>query len=314
MDTVILTSGALLVIALLGVRLGAHAIILRRLRAPRLPHAQTPSDMGLSARELHLPTANGKRIFGWFVAAPGEARRPAVLVMHGWGANAALMLPTVQPLIEAGFSVLLLDARCHGASDDEAFTSMPRFAEDIAAGLDWLKQQDAVDPQRLALLGHSVGAAAALLCASRRDDIAAVVSLAAFAHPREAMQRFLAEQRVPYAPFGWYVLRHVQRVIGYRFDDIAPLSTLQRVRCPVLLVHGCDDQTVPFADAERLHALAADRSELLPVAAGHDLSEALVSNNAQIVGFLRRSLGLEENERAAEPRTNSPSRARTTCS
>lgn len=290
---VILASAALALTTLLAARSGVHALILHRLRAPRLRHARTPADIGLDARELRLPTANGKRLFGWFVAAAGDAPRPAVVVMHGWGANAALMLPTVRPLVEAGISVLLLDARCHGASDDEAFTSMPRFAEDMATGLDWLKRQAGVDGQRLALLGHSVGAAAALLCASQRDDIAAVVSLAAFAHPQEVMRRLLAEQRVPYAPFGWYVLRHVQRVIGHRFDAIAPVTTLPRVRCPVLLVHGRDDLTAPFSDAERLHALAGVKSQLLPVAAGHDLGEALGPHGEQLVGFLHRSFALQ---------------------
>lgn len=279
--------------ALAAARRGAHALILRRLRAPRLRHEQTPADIGLEARELRLPTANGKRLFGWFVAAPGSALRPAVVVMHGWGTNAGLMLPCVRPLAEAGISVLLLDARCHGASDDEAFTSMPRFAEDMAAGLDWLKRQPGVDGRRLALLGHSVGAAAALLCASRRDDIAAVVSLAAFAHPREVMRRLLAEQRVPYAPLGWYVMRHVQHVIGHRFDDIAPLATLPRVRCPVLLVHGRDDCTAPFSDAQRLHAVAGGKAQLLPVAAGHDVSHALGLHRAQLVRFLHQSFALE---------------------
>lgn len=284
---------ALAVPVLLGVRSGAHAFILNRLRAPRLRHDRTPSDIGLQALELRLPTANGKCLFGWFVAAPGSAPRPAVVVMHGWGANAGLMLPCARPLVEAGISVLLLDARCHGASDDEAFTSMPRFAEDMAAGLDWLRHDPGVDGRRLAVLGHSVGAAAALLCASQRSDIAAVVSLAAFAHPQEVMRRLLAEQHVPYVPLGWYVTRHVQRVIGHRFDTIAPLATLPRVRCPVLLVHGRDDHTTPFSDAERLHATGGSKSQLLPVAAGHDLSAALGLHRGQFVGFLQQSFALQ---------------------
>lgn len=40
-------------------------------------------------------------------------------------------------------------------------------------------------------------------------------------------------------------MRHVQRVIGTTFDDIAPVNTIARVRCPVLVVHGRTD-TVGF--------------------------------------------------------------------
>ncbi|MEO8123746.1 MAG: alpha/beta fold hydrolase [Burkholderiales bacterium] len=219
-------------------------------------------------------------------AQPVALPAPAVLVMHGWGANAATMWPVVRPLHSAGFAVLLIDARCHGRSDDEAFTSLPRFAEDIAAGLTWLRTQPGIAVDRLALLGHSVGAAAALLHASHHDDVRAVVSLSAFAHPAEVMRRLLAEKRVPYAVIGWYVMHHVQRVIGASFDEIAPLASLPHVRCPVLLVHGRSDKAVPVDDAQRLLA-ASHLARLLLVEGGHDLSEALAPYAPRLVDFLR---------------------------
>lgn len=268
----------------------AHAAILRGLRAPRLAHAEAPGGHGIPAdrlREVHIPGPRSKRLFGWLVLPPDAAEQPApaVLAMHGWGSNAAMMWPVVPPLHAAGFAVLLIDARCHGRSDDEAFTSMPRFAEDIAAGLSWLRSQPEIASDRLALLGHSVGAAAALLHASRHHDVRAVVSLSAFAHPREVMRRFMAEKRVPYPLLGWYVLRHVQRVIGESFDNIAPLATLTRVHCPTLLVHGRADATVPVDDAHRLMAVS-DRARLLLVDGDHDLRDALAPHATALVEFL----------------------------
>ena len=275
-----------------------HHALLRGLRAPRVPHDPAlafGAPLGGVLQPLRLEDPQGKQLAGW-VAWPeprGSAPVPAVLVMHGWGANASMMLPVLAPLRAAGFAVLLLDARCHGASDDEAFSSMPRFAEDIATGLQWLRSQSGIAARRIALLGHSVGAAAALLHASADPSVAAVVSLSAFAHPEEVMRRWLAEHRLPYPVIGWAVLRHVQRVIGARFDDIAPLHTLPRVRCPVLLVHGRDDGTVPFDDARRLLKAAqpAGRAvELLAVAGDHDLRDALAPHAPEIVRFLQLTL------------------------
>jgi pimeloyl-ACP methyl ester carboxylesterase len=269
----------------------AHHTILRGLRAPRVPHSQGPDDQAFDrdrVREVRIPGPRGRQLFGWLVSPPQAAARPAtaVLVMHGWGANAATMWPIVPTLHAAGFAVLLIDARCHGRSDDEAFTSMPRIAEDIAAGLTWLRLQPDISPDRLALLGHSVGSAAALLHASRHHDVCAVVSLSAFAHPREVMRRFMAEKRVPYPVLGWYVMRHVQRVIGVSFDDIAPLVTLARLRCPALLVHGRQDNTVPVGDARRLLA-ACSSTRLLLVDGDHDLRGALTPHAPTLVEFLR---------------------------
>lgn len=268
-----------------------HGAILRGLRAPRLAHTQGPDEQRIAAdrvREVRIPGPRGRRLFGWLVLPPAAALCPAptVLAMHGWGANAAMMWPVVPPLHAAGFAVLLIDARCHGRSDDEPFTSMPRFAEDIAAGLAWLRGRPEIASDRLALLGHSVGAAAALLHASRHHDVRAVISLSAFAHPGEVMRRFMAEKRVPYPVLGWYVLRHVQRVIGASFDDIAPLATLPHVRCPTLLVHGRGDQTVPVDDAQRLLAVSG-HAQLLLVEGDHDLREALAPHAKALVDFLR---------------------------
>ncbi|HEY0845063.1 MAG TPA: alpha/beta fold hydrolase [Noviherbaspirillum sp.] len=271
----------------------AHRWIQDRLRAPRLAHPAVPEDFQLQAEEIHLPTAGGKALFGWHVPAPGMQNSPAILVMHGWGGNAGMMLPLAPALHWAGFHVLLVDARCHGVSDEDDFTSLPRFAEDIEAGLRWLRQQPGVDGERLAVLGHSVGAGAALLCAARDPSLAAVISIGAFAHPAEMMKRFLAALHIPYPVLGWYVLRHVERAIGARFDDIAPLTSMRRLHCPVLLVHGTNDETVPYGDMLRLHAAAAhDDVECVAFTGGHDPSGALDTHLPELVRFLKRACGI----------------------
>jgi len=293
-------SAAIALTSALALRRGAHALILRGLRAPRLAHERTPADLGLVAEAVRMPTAQGKTLFAWFVPVPSQTPSPAVVVMHGWGANASLMLPALAPLHAAGFAVLLIDARCHGQSDDAPFSSLPRFAEDIEAGLDWLHQHPHIDTGRLALMGHSVGAGAALLCATQRSDVRAVVSLSAFAHPTEIMRSFLADAHIPYPVMGWYVMRHVQSVIGARFDDIAPLASMARLRCPVLLVHGTDDAVVPFADAQRLQAAGRPgQVQCLAVSGGHDPSEALQAHLPALISFLQQAIsGLPRDPKA----------------
>lgn len=264
-----------------------HLLIHVGLRAPRIREQGMPDQRGLAYREVAIPTENDKRLFAWFIPAPNDAPAPAVAVLHGWGANAEMMLPLAAPLHSSGYAVLLFDARNHGKSGADSFSSLPRFAEDLEHALDWLVQQPGVDAARVAALGHSVGAGAALLVASRRRNLAAVVSIAAFAHPESMMRRFLASRHVPYFPFGWYVLRYVQRVIGYRFDDIAPCNVIRQILCPVLLVHGANDSTVPATDAEFIHARrSGDHVRLLLLAGGHDSYDELECNAGKLTEFL----------------------------
>jgi dipeptidyl aminopeptidase/acylaminoacyl peptidase len=275
-------------IPLLAGGIGALNFVIRRgLAAPRVIEAGRPE--GLPWREVRLPTANGKSLYGWFI--PAGEQRPALVVMHGWGGNAEMMLPLAAPLHAAGYSLLLVDARCHGQSDGDSFASLPRFAEDIDAALLWLAGQPEVDPLALGIVGHSVGAGAALRAASRRADLRAVVSLAAFAHPATMMRRWLAAMHIPYWPLGAYILAYVQRVIGHRFDAIAPCHTIARVACPVLLVHGLADDTVPVAEARQIHAArASDAVELLLVPGSHDDYGDIGRQIGAVQDFLDRAM------------------------
>lgn len=271
-----------------------HRALLRGLRAERVAHKPPIAGRSVAGARIEAVTIagpGGYRLAAWFVQPErgDHAPAPAALAMHGWGVNASSLWPLAQPLVAAGMNLLLIDARCHGDSDDDTFTSLPRFAEDIGAGLDWLRGRDGVDARRLALVGHSVGAAAALLAAAREPagaaSVRAVVSLASFAHPEDVMRHWLRTRRLGWPPLADAVIRHVQSVIGARFDDIAPLRSIRKAGCPVLLVHGMDDETVPFDHALRLWHVRPD-AELLPLDGGHDLREALMPQAQKIVAFL----------------------------
>ncbi len=237
---------------MLGLRTALH----RGLAPAATVAGARPVDLGLRAREVRIDGPRGSRLFGWYLPVDplvvGAGLHPAAVLLHGWGGNASDLLPAARALHSGGHSVLLLEARNHGRSERSGTSSLPAFADDLEHALDWLGAQPGVDARRCVALGHSVGAAAVLLVASRRPGLAAAVSVSSFAHPEQVMRRWLAAYRVPYWPLGWLVNRYVERVIGARFARIAPLATLPRARCPVLLVHGRQDTTVPVSDAQVL--------------------------------------------------------------
>ena len=65
----------------------------------------------------------------------------------------------------------------------------------------------------------------------------------------------------------------------------ARMATLPRVRCPVLLVHGRSDTTVPVDEAQRLLGTCA-HARLMLVDGGHDLRDGLAVHGAELVEFL----------------------------
>jgi uncharacterized protein len=263
-------------------------LIRTSLTAPRVRESGVPE--GLPWREVRIQTVRGKTLFGWFI--PAAERAPALAILHGWGGNAEMMLPLAKPLHDAGYALLLFDARCHGRSDGDSFASLPRFAEDLAHAVDWLQAQGEVDETRVGVIGHSVGAGAALLLATRRHDLAAVVSLAAFSHPAAMMRRWLKSRRIPFWPLGTYILFYVQHIIGYRFDDIAPARSIRVVNCPVLLVHGTEDEVVPIGEAREIYANRKNNQvRLLSMSGSHDEYAEMERHIETVIEFLDEPCG-----------------------
>lgn len=127
---------------------------------------------------IEQPLAGGTRVRdGGMIAnyyAPEDSAKPgAVLVIGGSeGGLSASANAMGAALREAGYRALVL-SYWGGKAQGRELTGVP--LERIGAGLDWLKKQPGVDG-KLALIGYSKGAEAALLLAARRGDLKAVVA------------------------------------------------------------------------------------------------------------------------------------------
>jgi pimeloyl-ACP methyl ester carboxylesterase len=124
-------------------------------------------DLWFSAppRMAELPVPVGGEPFE--VLAQGHAVRglvwgtgPTIYLMHGWGGRGTQFGAMVQPLVDAGFQVVLFDAPAHGASDPGP--AGPRRTN----GMEFAKALDAVfcrfGPAE-AVVAHSLGTIATYL-------------------------------------------------------------------------------------------------------------------------------------------------------
>jgi len=140
---VLLTAGLLLV------RLGAE-------QRGGPPHLDMSIGTGLPAT-LYVPGRNDDGQFP--LPRPIGQRPPVVVVAHGYSADQQIMSPLARSLARAGYAVLTFDFRGHGDNTD-AFKGDLR--DDFATAVDWAETSPYVDASRLVVLGHSMGAFAAL--------------------------------------------------------------------------------------------------------------------------------------------------------
>lgn len=282
--------------ALVGGLMAARLWLVRAFRITDRDPVDDPARLGLKAEAARIPTRNGKQLFAHLILPhPG---RPVVIITHGWGAGGSHMLFMVPPLVEAGYNVVVFDARCHGRSDDDGFASLPRFAEDTEAVIDHLKARAATSTPPLGpvvLMGHSVGAGAVLRAASRRQkDVAAAISLSAFSHPVPIMNAWMEANRIPRRPLGLPLGPAINRLtelfIGHRFDAIAPVTSIKAIRAPVLLVHGARDTTVPLWHAEALAAARPDTPLVIIPDLGHDDRAVFETHVPRLLAWLKEAL------------------------
>lgn len=169
------------VLALLAL-LVVHARLVR-LDAPG--PARLDLELGTGApATLHLPEAAA--VFG---AVRRAERPPAVVLVHGYGGDRAIMSSLARRLAANGIAALALDLRGHGENRHPFPTGRAaperifELSDDLTAAVDRLRSDARVDGLRVALVGHSMGAKAVLDQASRDSGLDAVVAISGAALP-----------------------------------------------------------------------------------------------------------------------------------
>jgi dienelactone hydrolase len=135
--------------------------------------ARTPADVGLDYREVTFPAEDGVTLAGWYAPAGDGA---AVALLHGAGSTRSAVLDHAAVLAGHGYAVLLLDARGHGESDGAGMDFGWYGERDAGGAVGFLTRQPGVDPERIALVGLSMGGEEAIGAAGVDDRVAAVVA------------------------------------------------------------------------------------------------------------------------------------------
>ena len=215
----------------------------------------TPAKYGFDFEEIIIPTKNDRNLYGWWVPSdnPNNEKKPTIILVHGWSRNVDRTMAFIKKLHPAGYNLLAFDSRCHGKSDDDKFSSMVKFMEDIRATIDFSENLPNVDADKIGVLGLSIGGAGSIYAASLDKRIKSVVTVGAFSHPSRVMEIEFKKRKIPQFPFVWLIFKYMEYRIGAKFDDIAPSNNIAKTNAGVFLIHGVDDATAPVLHADDLY-------------------------------------------------------------
>lgn len=209
-------------------------------------------------------TING--LPGNWYPATGDGAHPAILMLGGSeGGLTAHSDSEARTLRDRGYNVLY-QSYYRTSEDNADFSMVPLETFDMA--VDWIKAQPGVDPERIGIIGGSKGAETALITASRRPAIKAVVAAmptsavwAGFSFNMKLGQDYksswsLGGEPYPFLPYGAYMPGNPMvtmytnglAAIGEHQDAVIPV---EKIAGPVLLICGEADTLWPSCDMAR---------------------------------------------------------------
>lgn len=204
----------------------------------------------------------GQSVYGMMHLPDGKGKFPAVALCHGFTGNRIedhrLFVKMARLLAANGVAALRFDFRGSGESegDFEQVTISGEIADALAA-IEFLRKQPEIDPDRIGLIGLSMGGCVATCAATRDGKVKALALWAAVADVKGAFspERMPPEARELLEKQGWLDFRG-WKVAKKFYEDasrIDPLQEASRYSGAVLIVHGAKDPVVPVDHAHRYH-------------------------------------------------------------
>jgi uncharacterized protein len=233
-------------------------------------------------QDFEVRAPDGILLHGWKVTPP-QPNGSWVLLFHGVADNRVGVIGQSEFLLRAGYSVIMMDARAHGASDGPIATYGWLERNDTRAVIDALLSDlekpclaiqwhglggPVCAPNHIFALGESMGAGIALQSAAADSRIEAVVAESALANLREASYDYAGLRKYPWlgktllSPFTWTLLYRGEKLAGLPIAEVSPVKAVASRAFPVLLICDEKDAALPCRHTQMIYDAARGPKQL----------------------------------------------------
>jgi pimeloyl-ACP methyl ester carboxylesterase len=257
----------------------AGAVWLAHARAGVLVHpgrsrpARTPADLGVAKwQEIQFLSADGLRLYGWFIPPDPLADGALLIYVHGLANNRGELLEQAIMLRAHGYGALLFDLRNHGESEGTITTLGHTEVDDLRGAVAFAQTLPGVNADRIGVVGRSMGGAVAIRGAARIPEVRAVAVQSTYSsvedNVAEGTRAFTGLPAFPFAPL---VIWFGEREAGLDIGQVRPIDDVAQIAPrAVLFIHGELDGAILPENSVRLYEAAGEPKELYLVSgAGH---------------------------------------------
>lgn len=186
---------------------------------------------------------------------PRGRARATIIYFHGASGNVTTYLSLVEPLVDAGYRLVMIDMQGYGKS-----TGTPThldIAADAQVVFNQLLQRKDIRNSDIIIMGISMGTEVAThLAKDNNDKIAALVL--------EGTISSFTDIAADSAPEGQGKL-----IRSFMKSPYSAKEDIKGVKVPVLIIHSKEDKAVPYAEGKEVYDNANEPKELWTITGNH---------------------------------------------
>ena len=235
-------------------------------KADRDAQEDHPSNHALMFEDVEFPSRRGDVVLSaWYL--PGEVSSPHLIFVHGIGSvrSGDNAVELAARMVELGYSVLMFDLRGHGSSEGGQVSGGYFERWDVLGAFDYLLDRG-VDPDRIGLMGFSMGAAISIMAGAEEPRITAVAADSPYADASDLIARESARK----TPFPEWLMPvfipttklMVKKIYGIDIGSLVPEKSVAGLGYPVFVIHGTADDRIPWEHGQRVADAAEEGSSL----------------------------------------------------
>jgi hypothetical protein len=237
----------------------AHTLVTNPLVNRKVPQ-KTPADFQVPYEDVSVTADDGVPLVGWWL--PGTTRR-TVMMVPGYKGHRGQMLGIAALFHRHGYGVLLLTVHAQDRSGGELITFGVHELEDMATWDRYLVSRADVAPDRIGMLGVSLGGQLAIRYTATHQPIRALVADSAFSSIANTIATSVHHfTGLPAFPFAPGILFWAQREAGFTASDLDGAKWIAQISPrPVFVMQGGADEVVSPKSGEILYRAARDPKE-----------------------------------------------------
>ncbi|UMZ72733.1 alpha/beta hydrolase [Natranaerofaba carboxydovora] len=220
-----------------------------------------------SYEEVQFSSLDGEEnLSGWFLE--GEMSNGIIIFAHGYGQNRLVDevgLSLAEDYLSEGYKVLMFDFRNSGESSGDRTTIGQYEKYDLLGAVEFVSSEYVEDNEPIILHGFSMGAATAIIAGAEDSRVDGVIADSPFDDLFGYLEDNLSYWTgLPEFPFNYTILTLTPIVTDLDPDKVSPVKAVEDYDIPLLLIHGDEDETIPYEVSKYIkYASSDDKTELV---------------------------------------------------